>query len=324
MKAIQVHEFGGPEVLQYGDVDAPSVGPGLLHVRLKAAGVNPLETALRSGNHPRAASLQLPHIPGADASGEVIAVGDGVSGYAPGDRVYGAATTGSYAEEALLDPTRTALLPDNLSFEEGASLPIVLYTAYYAVVYKAAIRAGETLLVHGAAGGVGSMAVQVGKAAGARVIATVSSAEKGAFAKSLGADVVINYREEDFVERCREETGGLGVDAVIEMVATDNFDKDCAALRVFGRLVVLGAGTGKSPSGTVTYPPFYSKNIDVLGFSLFNAAPVFGDMLRQVGRLLSDGRVKPMVGETVPLADAPRSHELLMSGQVFGKIVLTM
>ncbi len=324
MKAIQVHEFGGPEVLQYGDVDAPSVGPGLLQVRLKAAGINPLETALRSGKHPRAAMLQLPYIPGMDAAGEVTAVGEGVSGYSPGDRVYGAATTGSYAEEALLDPLRSAPLPDNLSFEEGASLPIVLYTAYYAVVYRAAIRAGETMLVHGAAGGVGSMAVQVGKAAGARVIATVSSAEKAAFARSLGADVVINYREEDFVERCLAETEGRGVDAVIEMVATDNFDKDCAALRVAGRLVVLGAGTGKSPSGTVTYPPFYSKDLDVLGFSLMNAAPVFGDMLRQGGRLLSDGRVKAMVGEAVPLAEAARSHELLMKGQVFGKIVLTM
>jgi NADPH:quinone reductase-like Zn-dependent oxidoreductase len=198
----------------------------------------------------------------------------------------------------------------------------VLYTAYYGLVYKAAIRAGETVLIHAGAGGVGSMAIQIAKASGCRVIATGSSKEKLDFCKKLGADVVINYREEDFAARCLSETGGRGVDAVLEMVATENFDKDCQALRRFGRIALLGAGTGKNPQGTVTYPPFYSKDIDVRGMSLFNAESVFPDMIRQVGLLLREGKVKAQVGQTFPLAEAARAHEVLMTGKVLGKIVL--
>lgn len=182
---------------------------------------------------------------------------------------------------------------------------------------------GETVLIHAGAGGVGVMGIQIAKAAGARVITTVSSEAKADFARGFGADVVINYRQEDFAERCLAETGGRGVDLVLEMVATDNFDKDCQALRPFGRLVLLGAGTGKNTAGSVTYPPFYSKNIDVLGFSLFNADAVFPAMLRECGALLERGAVRATVGETVPLAEAARSHNQLMTGSVFGKIVLT-
>ncbi|MEK6711109.1 MAG: zinc-binding dehydrogenase, partial [Nitrospinota bacterium] len=190
------------------------------------------------------------------------------------------------------------------------------------LIYKAAIRAGETVLVPAGAGGVGSMAIQVAKASGCRVIATGSSREKLDFCKKLGADVAVNYREENFADRCLSETGGRGVDAVLEMVATDNFDKDCQALRRAGRMVVLGAGTGKSPAGTINYPPFYSKDIDVRGMSLFNAEGVFPDMIRQVGLLLREGRVRATVGEVMPLADAARSHQVLMTGKVMGKIVL--
>lgn len=324
MRAIRVHEFGGPEVLKLEEAPDPSPGPGQILVRMKAAGINPLEASMRTGQHPRAKFLDLPWTPGSDAAGEVISVGGGVEGFAAGDRVFGQAVSGSYAEQALLNAQRTAKLPETLSYEEGGSLPVVLYTAYYAVVYRAAIRPGETLLVQAGAGGVGSMAIQVGKAAGARVITTVSSEAKAEFCRSLGADVTINYRDEDVAARCMEETGGAGIDAVIEMVASDNFDTDCRALRIGGRLVLLGAGTGKNPTGSVNYPPFYSKNIDVLGFSLFNAEAVFADMTRQVGYLLDEGKIKAAVGATMPLEEAPRAHERLMSGEFFGKIVLTI
>ena len=324
MKAIHVHEFGDPEVMVLEDAADPTPGAGQILVDVKAAGVNPVDTTFRSGAHPLSKSLALPWTPGVDAAGDVVAVGEGVSGFSPGDRVFGAAVSGSYAEKALLSSLRTANLPEGLSYEEGASLPVVLYTAYYALIYKAGLKAGETVLIHAGAGGVGCMGVQIAKAAGARVITTVSSEEKAAFCREFGADVVINYREEDFAERCLAETDGRGVDSVIEMVAVENFGDDCRAVKKYGCIVVLGAGTGKNPVGSVNYPPFYSKDIDVRGLSLFNSDPVFPEMIRQLDLMLADGRVRASVGETMPLAEAPRSHDVLMTGKIFGKIVLTM
>ena len=323
MKAIRVHEFGGPQVMQLEETPDPHPGPGEILVTIKAAGVNPVDAALRSGKHPRAQLMQLPWTPGIDAAGEVRAVGPGVENFSPGDRVFGSATSGSYAEQALLSARRTARLPDGLSWEEGGSLPVVLYTAYYGLVHRGALHVGETALIHAGAGGVGLMGIQIAKAAGARVITTVSSQMKADFARDFGADIVINYHEEDFAQRCLAETGGSGVDLVLEMVASDNFDKDCEALRPFGRLVLLGSGTGKSSTGTVTYPPFYSKNIDVLSFSLFNADAAFPTMLPECGSLLESGVVRASVGETLPLGDAARSHASLMTSSVLGKIVLT-
>ena len=324
MKAIQVHEFGDPEVMVLEDAADPTPGAGQILVDVKAAGVNPVDTTFRSGAHPLSKSLALPWTPGVDAAGDVLAVGEGVSGFSPGDRVFGLAVSGSYAEKALLSSLRTAKLPDNLSYKEGASLPVVLYTAYYALIYKAGLKAGETVLIHAGAGGVGCMGIQIAKAAGARVITTVSSGEKAAFCREFGADVVVNYREEDFAERCLAETDGRGVDSVIEMVAVENFGDDCRAVKKYGCIVVLGAGTGKNPVGSVNYPPFYSKDIDVRGLSLFNSDPVFPEMIRQLNLMLADGRVRASVGETIPLAEAPRAHDLLMTGKIFGKIVLTM
>lgn len=324
MKAMHVREFGGPEVMVLEEAEEPTPSAGEILARVRAAGVNPVDTTFRSGAHPLSKSLALPWTPGIDAAGEVLAVGEGAEGFSPGDRVFGAASSGSYAEKAILNSSRTARLPDNLSFEEGASFPVVLYTAYYALIYKARVKAGETVLIHAGAGGVGCMAIQIAKAAGARVITTVSSPDKTEFCRGFGADVVVNYREEDFAERCLAETGGRGVDAVIEMVAAENFDADCRAVKKYGCVVVLGAGTGKNPVGAVNYPPFYSKDIDVRGMSLFNSDPVFPEMIRQLDLLLAEGGVRAAVGETMPLAEAARAHETLMTGKVFGKIVLTM
>jgi NADPH:quinone reductase-like Zn-dependent oxidoreductase len=322
MKAIHVHEFGGPEVMKFEEAEDLTGGPGQILVEVRAAGVNPVDTTFRSGAHPLSKSLKLPWTPGIDAAGEVIEVGAGVEGFEVGDRVFGAAMTGSYAEKAALNGLRTAHIPSNLSFEDCASFPVVLYTAFYAVVVKAGIQPGQTFLIHAGAGGVGSMAIQIAKASGARVITTVSSKEKADVAASLGADIIVNYRDEDFADRCAAETGGRGVDAVIEMVAADNFDGSCRALKKGGTMVLLGSGTGKNPTGSVNYPPFYSKDIDVRGMSLFNADSVFPDMLRQVNHLLEAGQVRPLLGEVIPIAEAARAHEVLMTGKVPGKIVL--
>ncbi|MBT3351201.1 MAG: NADPH:quinone reductase, partial [Nitrospinaceae bacterium] len=320
MKAIHVHEFGGPEVMKFEDAADPTAGAGQILVDMRAAGVNPVDTTFRSGAHPLSKSLELPWTPGIDAAGEVIEVGAGVEGFKAGDRVFGAAMSGGYAEKATLNALRTAHIPSNLSFEDCASFPVVLYTAFYAVVVKGGIQPGQTFLIHAGAGGVGSMAIQIAKASGAKVITTVSSKEKGDVAASLGADVVVNYRDEDFASRCASETGGQGVDAVIEMVATENFDGSCRALKKGGTMVLLGSGTGKNPTGSISYPPFYSKDIDVRGMSLFNADSVFPDMLRQVNHLLEAGMVRPLLGEVIPIAEAARAHDGLMTGKVAGKI----
>lgn len=291
MQAIRVREFGGPEQLQLEEAPDPAPAAGQILIDVEGAGVNPLDLALRSGNHPRVRLMSLPWTPGAEAAGTVVSVGPGVEGFSAGDRVYGSAASGAYAERALLSVSRTAQLPDDVSGVEGASLPITVFTAIYGLIFRVRLSVAETVRVHGGAGGVGLMGVQVAKAAGARVLTTVSSPEKAAFVQDYGPDVVINYREEDFAQRCLEETHGRGVDLVLEMVASEHFDNDCRALRLGGRLVVLGAGAGKKVAGTVTYPPFYSKDIDVLGFSLFNAEADFPDMLRRADALLTSGAV---------------------------------
>ncbi|MED5579182.1 MAG: NADPH:quinone reductase [Nitrospinota bacterium] len=324
MKAIQVNSFGEPSVMKLGEIDDPIPSEGEILIEVKGAGVNPVDTTFRSGAHPLSKGLKLPWIPGIDASGKVVAVGEGVENFKNGDRVFGNSLSGSYAELSLLSAHRSAILPDNFDFIQGASFPCVLYTAYYALVYKASIKPGETVLIHGGAGGVGSMAIQIAKTAGANVFCTVSSQEKAEFCKGLGADNVFNYHEEDWVSKCIEKTSGRGVDSIIEMVASENFDSDCQAVKKFGTIVLLGSGTGKQPSGTVTYPPFYSKDIDVRGMSLFNSDCFFSSMTNQLEILLRDGKIRSVVGEVLDLSDAPRAHEILMTGSVFGKIVLSV
>ena len=166
------------------------------------------------------------------------------------------------------------------------------------------------------------MAVQIAKASGAKVLTTVSTQEKAEYCRSIGADSVIFYREESVSERCRQETGGRGVDAIIEMVASENLEVDCLSLKTHGKIVILGAGTGKSMTGQLNFPKIYSKDIDVRGMSLFNAGGVFPEILRQVDYLLQNKKIKPLVGKVLPLSDAPLSHELLIEGKVMGKIVL--
>ena len=324
MKAIQVNSFGDPDVMKLGEMDDPIPSEGEILVKVSGAGVNPVDTTFRSGAHPLSKGLKLPWVPGIDAAGEVISVGEGVQNFKEGDRVFGSSVSGGYAELSLLNAHRSAILPDNFDFIQGASFPCVLYTAYYALVYKALIKPGETILIHGGAGGVGSMAIQIAKATGATVFSTVSSQEKAEFCKDLGADLVFNYREQDWVSECLKETSGRGVDSIIEMVASENFDLDCQAIKKFGTIVLLGSGTGKNPSGTVTYPPFYSKDIDVRGMSLFNSDCFFSSMTSQLEVLLRNEKIRSVVGEIVNLADAPRSHEILMTGSVFGKIVLSV
>jgi len=322
MKAIQIDQFGGPEVMKLKEVQDPKLNRDQILIKVKAAGVNPVDLVFRSGKHPLVKNIKLPWIPGLDVSGEILEVGEGVSRFKVGDRVMGIVSWGGYAEKAVLEERKTAHLPSSYSFAEGASMPVVLFTAFYALINKGKIKPGQTVLIQAGAGGVGSMAIQIAKACHLKVFTTVSSEEKKKYCKDIGADVVINYREESFSERCLKETGGKGVDLLIETVASENFEEDTKALKMFGKLVLIGAGTGKNPEGKILFPGFYSKDITLLGMSLFNAGPFFPEMVELVENLLSTKAIKPLVGKKLPLNQAPASHELLAKGTTLGKIVL--
>ena len=324
MKSILVHKFGGPDVMSLGEISAPEVGPDEVLIEVVAAGVNPVDMTFRSGMHPRSKGLKLPWIPGWDASGTVVSVGENVRQFQVGDGVCGIAKSGSYAQQCVLDVNRTMLLPQGFSFSEAASIPIATYTAYEAVVTKGRLQAGETVLIQGGAGGVGSMAIQIAKALGVDVITTVSSSKKASFCQQLGADHVINYKEQDLVERCLECTSGRGVDVVIETVASENFEKDCLALKQGGRLVLIGTGTGKSSKGVVDFHKVYANNIEIQGMSLFNVGSSFPQLVAHVQQLLNQKKIRPSICKTFSILEASQAHEFLLSSDVCGKVVLAI
>ncbi len=318
MKAIQVHKFGGPEVLQLAEVPTPKPGPGQVLVCVHAAGVNPYDTYMRSGGY--AVNPQLPYTPGSDAAGVVEEVGEGVGTVKRGDRVYTARTiTGAYAEFAIALESQVHRLPATVTFAQGAGVWVPYGTAYHAIVHQAKARAGETMLVHGASGGVGVAAVQLGRALGLRVIGTAGSARGLELVKREGAEHVFDHGKPDHGEAILEATGGQGVGIVLEMLANVNLGNDLTLLGRLGRVIVIGS------RGEVTINPrdLMSRRGSIRAFTLWgmtdaetaevNAALVAG---------LENGTLKPVVGKEMPLAEAARAHVEVMAAGAFGKIVL--
>ncbi len=324
MKAMRVVRFGYEHPMVLEDVAEPTPGAGQILVRIAAAGVNPLEVAIRSGNHPRAAAMTLPYVCGTDVAGEVEAVGPGVEGFAPGDRVWGRASTGAYAEKGLLPASQTGRLPDAMSLAEGAALPIPLLTAWNALVVKGEAAPGDCVLVQGGAGGVGYLAIQLARAMGCRVFSTVSSKEKADFCLAAGAEVAINYREEDVPARVMELTAGRGADVVVETVGCDNLPADLTLNAVNGRIVIVGTGTGKGPEVTISLPAAMGRDARILALSSGNLAPLVPGILKRLEPLLAAGAVKPHVGCELALGEANEAHELLLSGKFLGKVNLTL
>ena len=323
MKAVRVTRFGLEHPMELEEVAEPTPGPGEMLVRIAAAGVNPLEVAIRSGNHPRAAAMTLPYTCGTDVAGEVEAVGEGVEAFAPGERVWGRASTGAYAEKGLLPAGSTGKLPDSMSFAEGAALPIPLLTAWNALVVKGEAAPGDCVLVQGGAGGVGYLAIQLARAIGCRVFATVSSKEKADFCLAAGTEAAINYREEDVPERVMELTSGRGVEIVVETVGCDNLPSDLKLNAVNGRVVIVGTGTGKGPEVTIPLPAAMGRDARILALSSGNLNPLVPGILKRLAPLLEGGAIKPHVGRELPLEQANESHEVLLSGKFLGKINLT-
>jgi NADPH:quinone reductase len=319
MKAMRAHQLGGPEQLRLEDVPEPQPQAEQVMVRVRAAGINPADLVRLSG---RLQPISLPYIPGMDVAGEVENPGAGVTHLKKGDRVFGRALTGGYAEKTCLNAGEAIPLPSNLSFEEGAAIPIPFYTAYHALHNKAALQPGETVLVSAGGGGVGVAAIQLAGIVGARVITTVGSREKAERVMALGADVAVNYKEQDFVAEVQKFTDQKGVDVIIENVAADNLAKDFIALAPRGRIVVIGTGTGKSADASFAVFAALSKDATMYGMSLINAGAAIPIMAETLSRLFVEGKIKAVVSKSYPLADAPKAMEDLLAARVFGKLVL--
>lgn len=321
MKAMRAVQFGGPENLRFEDAPEPELRDKHVLIRVKATGINPADLVRMSGRYPQ--RLPLPYIPGTDVAGEVEAVASGVTHVHRGDRVFGRSINGGgYAEKACLPAHETIPLPDNLSFAEGAAIPVPFYTAYVAVHHKAALKAGETVLVSAGGGGVGVAALQLAKITGARVLTTVGSAEKADKTQALGADVAINYKTQDFAAQVQQLTAGKGVDVIIENVATDNFAKDFSALAQNGRIVLIGAGTGKAPETSFMVGAALFKDAAIYGMVLGNSAALIPDLAQTLTPLFAAGQLKAIVHQTYPLDEAQQALQDLVASNVFGKLIL--
>ena len=318
MKAIRVQEYGVPEVMKLEEMPDLLPGAKQVVVRVKAAGVNPVDFYLRSGAYARKPTL--PYTPGVDAAGTVEAVGEGVSRFAAGDRVFiSGSLSGAYAEQALCLEMQVHPLPENVTFAQGAAVYTPYATAYCALFQRAHALAGETVLVHGATGGVGVAAVQLSRAAGMIVIGTGGSEKGRELVLQQGAHHVLDHRATGYLDAVSGLTDGQGIDVVVEMLANINLDKDLKILALGGRVVVVGN------RGRVEIDPreIMSRHASILGMLLFNASDrERAGILAAVGEGLANGTLRPVVGKEIPLAEAPRAHHDIMEAPAFGKIVL--
>jgi NADPH2:quinone reductase len=318
MKAIQVHQFGGPEVLALHEIPTPKPGPGEVLVRVRAAGVNPYDTYMRNGSY--AIKPPLPYTPGSDAAGTIEAVGQGVTRVKSGDRVYTATTiSGAYAEYALALESQVHHLPKEISFAQGAGLWVPYGTAYTALHHHAAARAGETVLIHGASGGVGVAAVQFARAQGLVVLGTAGTERGLDLVKQQGAHQAFDHSKGGYIEEILKATGGKGVDVVLEMLANMNLAADLKLLAHQGRVIVIGN------RGEISINPreLMSRRAMVRGFTLWGAtAAESTEIHAAVAAGLENGTLRPIVGKELPLQDAPQAHREVMSSGAYGKIVL--
>ncbi|HEY5766465.1 MAG TPA: NADPH:quinone reductase [Candidatus Udaeobacter sp.] len=318
MKAIRVKEFGGQEVLRLEEVPTLKPGPGQVLVRMHAIGINPVETYIRAGTYARLP--ELPYTPGNDGSGVVEQAGADVSEFKPGDRVYTSGSiSGTYAEFALCKADQVHPLPANVSFEQGAAMGTPYATAYRGLLQRADAKAGETVLVHGASGGVGTAAVQLAHAHGLRVLGTAGSDDGIKLARQQGAHEVFDLRAPDHFEQIMKATGGHGVDVIVEMLANVNLGKDLTILAKGGRVVIIGS------RGPVEINPrdTMQRDADVRGMILPNTSPTeLANIHAALVAGLENGTLRPVIGKEFTLTDATEAHRAVMEPGALGKIVL--
>lgn len=322
MRAIVVDRLMEPEELEVREAPEPELRPGTVAIDVAAAGCNFFDILMCRGEYQ--VKPPLPFVPGAEVAGTVRAVGEGVTGLAEGDRVFASAMLGGFAERIVVPAGGVHRLPEGMSFDEGAALPIIYPTSYAALVDRAALRAGETLLVHAAAGGVGLAAVQIGKALGARVIATAGGREKLRVAGEAGAEVGIDYREEDFVARVKEETGGRGADVIYDSVGGEVFDRSLKCIAWNGRLLVIGFASGQIP--TVKVNRILLKNVAVVGLHWGAYAQHQPERIPEVFEALralyAEGRIRPVIFRRYPLAETGKALRDLASRRTWGKVIV--
>ncbi|MDB5313614.1 MAG: qorA 2 [Gemmataceae bacterium] len=329
MKAAFLETTGAPDVIKFGDLPTPEPKAGEVRVRVGAASLNPIDTYIRAGMVNM--TLPKPFVPGCDLAGAVDAVGPGVVGFKPGDRVWGSnqglfGRQGTFAEYACVGQQWLYPTPAGVSDEQAAALALVGITAYLGLLQCARLKPGEWVFVNGGTGGVGTMVVQMAKAAGAKVVTTVGSDEKVGLARDLGADVVVNYKTEDITARAKEATGAVGIQVWFETQPPSDLDKTIELMGPRGRIVVMAGRTARPqfPNG-----PFYVKGLSLYGFAMFNMSPdeqrVCAD---DINRWAGEGKLKAVIGRRFPLSRAAEAHQLQeentlkKAGTLTGKIVV--
>lgn len=317
MKAIRVNQTGAPEVMQIEEIELPAPKAGEVRIRMEAAGVNPVDTYIREGR--QGYGVTPPYTPGFDGAGVVESVGAGVTKVQSGDRVYCAGSlTGTYAQAAICREDQVYPLPDRASFAQGACMYIPYATAYFALM-RGQAKPGETVLIHGASGGVGTAAVQLARGMGMRVIGTASSAEGQKTVQEEGAHWVVNHHDENHLQQAVEWNQGQGLDVILEMLANVNLAKNLSSLASRGRVVVIGS------RGDIEISPrdLMIRNASVIGIIILQATP---EEQREIHAYLiaglENGSLRPVVGAEMPLTDAPKAHHQIMETQAKGNIIL--
>jgi NADPH:quinone reductase len=325
MKAIVITGAGGPDVLRLSEAPEPEAGPGQVAVRVAATAVNRADLLQRQGHYP-APDGWPPHIPGLEYAGVVEALGAGVTGLAPGDRVMGLVGGGAYAERVVVAAGEAVRVPDGLSLEEAAAVPEVFITAQDALATRLCLAPGEALLIHAVGSGVGTAALQLARAWGGRVLGTSRTGWKLDRARELGLDLAMETDDGRFADRVMEATDGRGVDAILDLVGGGYLEENLRSLATLGRQVVVGLTAGRT--ATLDLGALLRKRLTLVGTVLRSrpgperlaVARAFAD---DVVPLLADGRVRPVIHAILPAADAARAHALVESNQTFGKVVLT-
>lgn len=319
MKAIRVSEFGDADVMQLEEIPDPVAAAGEVVIKIEASGVNPVDTYIRAGVHK--IRPDLPYTPGGDAAGTVLSVGDGVDRFAAGDRVYVAngGGQGGYAEKVALPADRIEPLPDRVSFQQGAAIGTPYGTAYWAMVMRGRAKAGETMLVHGASGAVGTAALQIAKSMGVTAIGTAGSERGLELVREQGAAHALDHTQDGYLDAIADLTGGKGPDLILEMLANVNLANDMDIAAKYGRIVVIGNRGPVEINARVAM----MKELDILGIARFNASPEqMAELNAAINAGLADGSFTPVIGKEMPLADAVQAHHAVLEPGAYGKIVL--
>jgi len=325
MTAVEISEFGDADVLKPVQMPLPPAGAGELLIKVAAAGVNRPDIMQRSGMYP--APKGASEIPGLEISGEIVALGGDVTGWAIGDKLCALVAGGGYAEYCTAPAGQCLPVPEGLSLVDAAALPETFFTVWSNVFDRGGLKEGETFMVHGGTSGIGTTAIQLAKAFGATVITTSGTDEKAAFCRKLGADLSINYKSQDFAEEVKNFTRGKGVDVLLDMIAGDYIRKNFTVMAVEGRIVMIAVQRGPKIKANIL--PIMLKRLTFTGSTLRARETAFKaeiaqNLKQKVWPLIAEGKIRPVISRKFPLADAAKAHHYLESGKNIGKILLTV